>query len=371
MSKLILAERHKITFLRFVRQKILGAIKEHLSAPLIIQLYLTERCNLNCAMCHAAQSRKKQLSKSKGEDLAIEILERVFREMREYQPAYYITGGEPLIYKNLFEVISEIKRNRSLVGLVTNGYKLNEFYKDIVDGGVDFISVSLDGSNEEIHDESRGVKGSFVKAISGIENLLRYRGSRLFPRIKVNTVIRKDNLENLVDIFHLVTLLGVDEMSLEHFSYYYPKIQELADRASVVHELGNYVIGCKIGRKSYLTSDEIQILRKKLKEVEHLAKKYKIRFELKPKTDDIEKYYMGDLPGQGSKCRDAFFNVRIRQSGDIELCQGIIIGNIHNDKLCDAWHSERANQFRSYLKRHNNTPACFRCLGLNYRFHST
>lgn len=370
LRKCILAIKHKRTLWNLVKYKCQFKAKIIPQYPVLINLYITEECNARCKMCLFAESRMKHLKTVKGKDLDTMRLIEIINEGRKYQPMYYITGGEPLLYENLFYVIRAIKKNRSIVGLTSNGIKLNEFYKDIVNEGLDYISLSFDGSTSEAHDNNRNVPGGFEKLTSGVENLIKYRGKRLFPNIKINTVIRRENIDDLVATYRLAESLGVDSFQLQHYVFYNETIEKLAQEESRKYNVGDEVLGDKINRQAYMNPKDTNKLEEAIKEIRSLAKRSKIQFLIDHDGEDLYKYYAGKMHSKDSWCYEVFRIVNIRQSGQVEVCQGIVIGNIYEKNLIDIWRGKEHQKVMEHFLENRCSVACYRCCSLNIKYNS-
>jgi radical SAM protein with 4Fe4S-binding SPASM domain len=88
-----------------------------------------------------------------------------------FTPSFNITGGEPLLRGDLFDILSEIKRNNFGIFLLTNGTLIDQTRtRMLADLGVTGVQVSIEGA-EEVHDAIRG-EGSFAASAAGIEHLV-------------------------------------------------------------------------------------------------------------------------------------------------------------------------------------------------------
>ena len=133
------------------------------------------------------------------------------------RPAFYFSGGEPLLYKGLAEILRHIKKRRLIAALVTNGVLLARHAEELVEAGVDNVTISLDGP-EAVHDQIRGVPGTFHRAIEGIRALqeVRARAHSHYPAIKVNCVITPESYRTLEETYEIVRGLGIDEINFQH-----------------------------------------------------------------------------------------------------------------------------------------------------------
>ena len=132
----------------------------------IVVYNCTARCNLRCLHCY---------SYSKAEcsslELSTEQAKKMLSQLTELNcPVILFSGGEPLLRKDLFELLTESKRLGLRVVISTNGTLIDsEAAKQLVDVGVSYVGISIDGT-EAFHDKFRQVSGCFKAALKGIEN---------------------------------------------------------------------------------------------------------------------------------------------------------------------------------------------------------
>lgn len=139
-----------------------------MALPLIkvVQLTLTNRCQLNCGHCGVAELR----SVMPGE-LSLEQIDDVFRDLRLAGCLVVdLFGGEPTLRKDLFEIIRRGKASGFIMSLETNGWLLDgAFVRELEAAGLDQIYLSLDDYRPEEHDRRRGRAGSFERAVRALE----------------------------------------------------------------------------------------------------------------------------------------------------------------------------------------------------------
>jgi uncharacterized radical SAM superfamily Fe-S cluster-containing enzyme len=209
---------------------------EILSAPLHVSIGITSRCNLKCLHCYAQANEcgKKEISTE-------EILDFIDQmgSMQVFSTA--ISGGEPLLRKDLAEIVRGYKSHNMQVLLSTNGMLFTgEYAKKLKEAGVDSIQFSVDGF-EDTHDSFRRVKGSYSKVINAIKLAVKER----FKIVRVATCVNKTNLNEIADLIDLFADLGVN-----------------------VHRLLRFMpVGRGKGRHEYeITNDEIKRLMRKVEE---------------------------------------------------------------------------------------------------------
>jgi MoaA/NifB/PqqE/SkfB family radical SAM enzyme len=123
-----------------------------------------------------------------------------------------ISGGEPFLNKDLYRIIKEVKKNKMVCQVTTNGWFINdESAIQLISTGIDTITISIDGASSEVHDEIRGIPGSFEKALNAIEVLNQTR-RKLKSNVKINvsTVFGKSNYKEALKIKKIVKDLGAD-----------------------------------------------------------------------------------------------------------------------------------------------------------------
>ncbi|KKR11064.1 MAG: hypothetical protein A3D24_01905 [Candidatus Blackburnbacteria bacterium RIFCSPHIGHO2_02_FULL_39_13] len=332
--------------------------------PRVITLYVTNKCNLNCPMCLNANYRNK--SQTKG--ITVNTINKILPELKKYKPLVCITGGEPLLNQELFEIITLLSKNKILTSMTTNGYLLEKHAQRIADSGLEFLSVSLDHYLEEKHDKGRGVKNTYKKLIVGINKLAEIR--RNTPsNIKINTVIRKDNFSELSRMYDFIESIGIDEWSLQHFSFTTPNARAGIKKYKGTNFLGDYIVGKNIETDFFLNIDQIKILKGELADVVRKSKYYKTKLSIKPEMNDIFSYYQGKSPSKKSQCNWPFDSINIMESSKVALCLGNEIGNLAKaNTIKEIWNSNNARNFQSLILKEKILPMCFRCCGLKYNF---
>jgi len=169
-------------------------------SPFLVVWNFTKACNLNCKHCYedARTPAPDELSRS-------EALEAVDR-MGEAGVAFIaLSGGEPLIRPDLFDIAQRIKENEMGLAIATNGTLLTkENVKRLAEVDCQYIQISLDGATPATHNRFRGGK-SFEKTVRGIRNAVESG-----IKVGVTTCITKDNIHELEAIIDLVESLGAD-----------------------------------------------------------------------------------------------------------------------------------------------------------------
>ncbi|ABO09133.1 TIGR04053 family radical SAM/SPASM domain-containing protein [Pyrobaculum calidifontis] len=179
-------------------------IRRFHEAPLLVFWESTKACPLACKHCRADAILKPlpgELSTEEGKRLIEQVA-----EFGDPKPLLIITGGDPLMRADLFELVDYANSLGVPVSLAPAVSKSldDEALRRIKSSGVKSISISLDGATAETHDELRGVPGSFAETVSAIKRALD-----LGISVQVNTVVWKKSLSELPDVAYLLRRLGV------------------------------------------------------------------------------------------------------------------------------------------------------------------
>jgi len=161
---------------------------------------ITRSCNLACAHCRASAQREAY----PGELSISECLRLVDQIAAVGKPILILTGGEPILRPDLFEIGRYAAERGFRVAVGTNGTLITpEIAAKMKSVPVARISVSLDFPTPDLQDEFRGEIGAFASAVTGIENA-RAAG----VDVQVNSTITRRNAALLPDLVNLALSLG-------------------------------------------------------------------------------------------------------------------------------------------------------------------
>ncbi|MCS7215045.1 MAG: radical SAM protein [Thermodesulfovibrio sp.] len=162
---------------------------------------ITRRCNLRCIHCRSSAEEivKEHPDPSKEECL------RIIDDITSYaKPVMVLTGGEPLLREDFFEIAEYGRRKGLRVCVATNGTLLNDDvcnkFKEVQ---IKMVSLSLDGPNESVHDNFRNQKGAFQGTINAIRLLKKHD----IPFL-VNSSFTKRNQDTIPEVYKLSKELG-------------------------------------------------------------------------------------------------------------------------------------------------------------------
>ena len=171
---------------------------------------LIRRCNLTCKHCYSISADRD----FPGELSTAEVF-TVMDDLDAFGvPVLILSGGEPLLRPDIFEISHRAKALGFYVGLSTNGTLIGEHNIEAIAGvGYDYVGISLDGMRET-HDRFRREEGAFDASLHGIR-LCRERALKVGLRF----TLTKDNATDLPDLLALMVREQVDKFYLSHLNY--------------------------------------------------------------------------------------------------------------------------------------------------------
>jgi radical SAM protein with 4Fe4S-binding SPASM domain len=174
--------------------------------PLVVSWNLTRKCNLKCPHCYinaTTQELKNELTTEESKNLIDQICE-------VSKPLLILSGGEPLLRPDVYELVRYGASKGLKMGLGSNGSLIDAAAaKRLKDAGIETVSISLDSHIPEQHDEFRGVSGSWEKAVGAIK-ALQENG----VLVQVNTTLTQQNYDQIDDIMSLAENIGVENFHL-------------------------------------------------------------------------------------------------------------------------------------------------------------
>ncbi len=171
---------------------------------------LIRRCNLTCKHCYSISAD----SDFAGE-LTTDEVYRVMEDLKAFRvPVLILSGGEPLLRPDIFDVARRAKAMGFYVGLSSNGTLIDRGNIDaIAEVGFDYVGVSLDGIGAT-HDAFRRRDGAFAASLDGIR-LCAGRGIK----VGVRYTMTEDNAHDLPALLQLIEDEGIDKFYFSHLNY--------------------------------------------------------------------------------------------------------------------------------------------------------
>jgi len=188
-------------------------VPQKLAAPFLIVWNFTNACNLRCKHCYQSAGNKPSPN-----ELTLEEKLNVIKQIDEMGiSALALSGGEPTIHPDFLPIVEEGARRGLYMAVATNGIRFADesFTEKAIKAGLRYVEISLDSTDPKAHDEFRGVKGAWEKAVQGIKNVVRLGEGRTSTGLAAT--LTKLNLHEIHDIVKLGEELGVTRVIFFNF----------------------------------------------------------------------------------------------------------------------------------------------------------
>lgn len=293
---------------------------------------ITNKCNLNCK--HCCSYRDKETSELSDEKIIGIIKELEVNGIKKV----YLSGGEPLLRKNILEILSEFDKRDISTILATNGTILNESIIDFLKNmkKLDLVHISLDDLKEEEHDFFRGKKGSFKKTVKTIKLLVKNK-----IKVRVGVIITAKNYDRLSKIVDFIKNFGVRYLN---FIILQPTPRTLK-------------------HKEYLPKQNINEIYSEIKRIKDVFDSPGFEITFKRICDKELK-----MPLEKCRAGSSFFYIKC--DGGVFLCPWLSklainslpeIGNLKNDSFKDIINSSPVQDFLDYLNKMKFNEKCTDC----------
>ncbi len=319
-----------------------------------IQWHLTERCNLACRHCYQGGRRTPEMTvdELKREiDGAAEMFTAWKEEGISVVPSIHFTGGEPFLFRGLWDVVAHARQRGFAVALMSNGILISdEDAEKIREWDVFDVQISLEGP-APIHDRIRGV-GSFRGALQGARRLIAAGN-----RVSANVTLSRINIGSVEETIGIARDTGFNSIGFSR------------------------VVPCGRGRgllDFFLTPEEIRTA-------------YSRAFGLSAagfsvvSGDPLAGIVRGVHPPAGcrltlSGCSAGFSGVTITSDGTVMACRriGLKAGNLKRKSLREIWATSpllwklrRRESYRGKCGACELWPTCRGCRAVSYALSST
>lgn len=337
--------------------------------PRELVMYVNNRCNGRCIMCDIGRQRQESvfsrlLAQTKEDTLSIETCQKLADELKRQRPMINIGGVEPLLRKDIIELVSLFKWRGFPVKLVTNGWNLPEYAEKLVQAGLDQVVISLDGPRT-IHDSIRG-DGFFDRAVDGIRRLQQARQHSVRKTtIAINTCINHRNYRSLAEFAG--TMIREEKVETIRFANWF----FISEAASERHNdrFGNLGIATPTNfYETDISTMDTDILWAEIQRIrQRFSEKQVSVFPNFRGIEALKIYYQEpELFLQHQRCLTPWNSATINADGDVIVrnrCIDFVGGNIRKESFNSIWNGPLYREFRRELKKAGLFPACARCCG--------
>jgi MoaA/NifB/PqqE/SkfB family radical SAM enzyme len=332
-----------------------------LPLPRSIYIEPTSRCNELCQQCP-----RTLLSREDDRDLSFDDFRYIVDQFPVLERVVLHGLGEPLLNKDLPQMIRYLKARGTYVLFNSNGILLNaKRGQELIDAGLDEYRLSMDGATRETYARVRGVD-AFDKIWRNIRAFIarQKEQNESLPAVSLWFTAMKENLHELPGLIDLVYEHGIPEVYLQRLVYF---------ERGLAHSQQS------LFRRA--TSEELELVHR----CEQMCQERGITFNAAGSATPLESLIRADLletsdrPWSG--CRRPYTLTYITSSGNVLSCcfapfghksareyqEERVLGNIFQEPIEAIWHGERYEAFRRAFESDHPARHCSQC-GLNWSY---
>ncbi|MFQ5965863.1 MAG: radical SAM protein [Candidatus Scalinduaceae bacterium] len=309
--------------------------------PHAISWNLTKACNLLCSHCYlptinpqrtlnqnirpsdltqCTKSDPQKKGKNSHDELNTDVAYKVINDIAEINPniILILTGGEPLLRKDIFDLSRHASQKGMMVLLGTNACLINDdVAKSLKDNGISGVGISLDSMHPDAHDSIRGLKGSWKKTIEGIKACKRQG-----LEIQIQTTVFRRNYDEISDIVAFSNEIGAKVFNL-FFLVCTGRGQDITDITPKQYE----------DALKHIYKLHNQYEGKMLVSAKCAPHYRRIAYEMNPESA-LVKYYSGGCPAGTNYCR-------ITPEGNVTPCpyMDVSCGNLKEKSFAEIWEN--------------------------------
>jgi MoaA/NifB/PqqE/SkfB family radical SAM enzyme len=332
--------------------------------PRLVSLTLSNKCNLRCQMCGQWGKSGYLKGNFTNKTLPLETWKKIVQEISDHKPSIIlIRGGEPFLHPDIIPLLSFIKEKGVFVAIDSNGTFLEKYAEQVVDLGIDDINLSVDGP-EEIHDEVRGVKGTYQQVKKGVLKIQRLAAEQNEEScVKVIAfTISPYSYRGLSAMPDVAREMGIPNIAIVPY-YYFDNQTGLEYEEVMKRELDCVPFSWRGFYNESSGIDPAEFILQLRKFKENLGAIKLVPF-MDFSEDDYVTWFTDRKAVVGKpSCANAWNLIDIQPDGEVNFCvdyPDYSIGNIQSNSIEELWHNSRSNKFREYIKDHA-FPICNRC----------
>lgn len=320
---------------------------ENFNRPYIVSWNLTYRCNLSCEHCYLDAGAGFKPSAENPLDvrgeLSTEECFKVIDQISEFAPESLtiLTGGEPLLRRDILDIVRYASGKKLWVVVGTNGVKITEnLAQRLKESGVRGMSLSLDSLDSSVHDKFRGVKGAWENTVNGAKILSQSGLSYI-----VQTTVGKHN---------------------------WRKVEEIADFAyGLGSRVWNVYFLVSTGRGKFVSDISPQEYDSVLADMIPLQKKYFQKMMINAKCaphfaralfeKEPDSPFLKSFGGDAGGCPAGTHYFGIRPNGDVTPCPYLPVfgGNLREKSFSEIWNDSEV--FVNIRRRKSLGGRCGEC----------
>jgi MoaA/NifB/PqqE/SkfB family radical SAM enzyme len=293
---------------------------------------ITNQCNLSCSHCYINAGPKAQ----RKEELSLNEAKAFIDDLAEMRiPLLMLSGGEPLVRKDFWELAAYAKTKGLKTALSSNGTLITRRVAEkIKEHGIEYVGISLDGSKNETHDAIRNQPGSFDKSVKALKNCVE-----IGLKCGIRVTVTKENYEEIPDLIDLSIQLNVPRFCL-YWLVPSGRGKTLFDSKKLRINEALKILDFLYVRAKQLDPEKIEILTVDAPQ-DGVYVLQKLAEEKSPEYENA----LSLLQSTGDSCSAGNRIANVDPSGDVYPCQfaqipELRIGNIKQRKLSEIWEDD-------------------------------
>lgn len=313
-----------------------------LTAPDMLQLCFTFRCNLKCQMCNMSEKMEKSKQEKVPYELPFSLMKNlIFQTYNMKIKEVYFVGGEPLIEGKIFELIKYASDLGMTTVINTNGVLLNEEkINNIFESGLSCVTFSIDGPDRKTHDAVRG-ENVFDGVTYNLEKLLLARSKKEEAKLRVNILctVMKENIAKLAEMVMFAKNIGADGLCFQ------PLVSDNTDQSNAA------------GSDSWITSQMYDTLDESIGRIKELKKNGFSDFIINSlRQIELMKPYFRKNMALTKRCYLGLSRIIVSQDYKVYFCAPdpvtgkVSFGDVSKVPLANLWKSKEAKRFRKNIK---------------------
>lgn len=298
--------------------------------PISLLLLLTKRCDKKCVYCIY---NANHIGANTVSDLPLHFFMKVHRQAADMGiKSINYSGGEPLLYNHIEDLIYFDKENQIESSITTKGGPSLNKVEEVCRAGLSSATFSLDSPDVSTVDYLLNTKGAYGKLLQTLEMFSKYN-----VKLRINMVANKLNFTQVPQMVALCKEYGVSHLSIRE---------------------------CKDGfgrsmKSLFLSADEIQRMEEQSREFQ---------------SDSFSINFVRDCANSESKlsfCRSGKMNMIVRHDGKVVMCEDVIeddrtvLGDLRNNTLEEVWNSKKMLNFINPPRELYEKTDCQKCKKFN------
>jgi MoaA/NifB/PqqE/SkfB family radical SAM enzyme len=339
---------------------------DYAPAPCGITLRLTNHCNLRCVQCgqwgeHGVFTRpgrpifRKEMSTAEWKAFIAKVA--------PVCPHIYFFGGEPFLRKDCLELVKFATCHNIIAGVNTNGNFLTNKGSEIVESGMDYLIVSLDGPKEINNQIRLGKLDVYTAVVDGIRELVRAKKERrsAYPLVEFSMTLTELNQGHIVATAQLARQLEVDYFAVAFGIFTTPSLarestREFEQEFGVTPHFFN-------GFVRDVSQMDPEVIARQIDEVKQIwGSRYK---QYPPVKFDVADYYRRpESVLRRAPCIVPWLTMQVMPDGEIAFCEDfpdLAVGNVRQIDPLTLWNAPVSRAWRRRIRTKGIFRAESRC----------